>query len=94
MKIYVYNVSHYVTDDLSIETKIYTDFAKAKKELDLTHRIDLDEFKDEILEQGIATEPFVDTYTEDCTEYKFQMAENEDGCEWYHCTYSIEEFEV
>ena len=94
MKIYVYNTLVHGTESSYVYTKVYTDFAKAKKELDLAHQIDLDEFKDEILEQGIATEPFVDTYTEDCTEYKFQMAKNEDGCEWYHCTYSITEFEV
>lgn len=94
MKIYVYNTLVHGTESSSVYTKVYTDFAEAKKELDLTHQINLSEFEDEILEQEIATEPFVDTYTDDCTEYEFQMAENEDCCEWYHCTYSIKEFEV
>ena len=70
------------------------DFAKAKKELDLSHRINLDEFNDEILEYEIATKRFIDTYTDDCTKYEFQTAENEDCCEWRHYTHSIEEFEV
>ena len=94
MKIYVYNTLVHSTERSYVYTKVYTDFAEAKKELDLAHRINLDEFKDEILEQGIATEPFMDTYTDDCTKYEFQMAENEYGCEWFHCTYSIEEFEI
>ena len=94
MKIYVFNTLVHGTESSSVYTKVYTDFAEAKKELDLAHRIDLYEFKDEILEQEIATEPFVDTYTDDCTEYEFQMAENEYGCEWCHCTYSIKEFEI
>ena len=94
MKIYVYNTLVHSTEVSHVYTKVYTDFAKAKKELDLTHKIDLDEFKDEILEQEIATEPFVDTYTDDCTEYEFQIAENKYGCEWYHYTYSIKEFEI
>lgn len=94
MKIYVYNTLVHGTDSSCVYTKVFTDFAEAKKELDLVHRINLDEFKDEILEQEIATEPFVDTYAEDCTKYEFQMAENEGCCEWCHCTYSIEEFEI
>ena len=94
MKIYVYNTLVHSTEGSHVYTKVYTDFAEAKKELDLTHKIDLDEFKDEILEQEIATEPFVDTYTDDCTEYEFQMAENKYGCEWYHYTFSIKEFEI
>ena len=94
MKIYVFNALYHSTEGSWVDTKVYTDFAEAKKELDLSHRIDLDEFNSEILEYEIATEPFVDTYTEDCTKYEFQMAENEDGCDWRHCTYSIKEFEI
>ena len=62
MKIYVFNTLVHGTDSSHVYTKVYTDFDKAKKELDLTHQIDLSEFEDEILEQEIATEPFVDTY--------------------------------
>ena len=94
MKIYVYNTLVHGTDSSHVYTKVFTDFAEAKKELDLAHRINLDEFKDEILEYEIATKPFMDTYTDDCTAYEFQMAENEYGCEWYYYTYSIEEFEI
>ena len=94
MKIYVYNTLVHTTESSYVYTKVYTDFAKAKKELDLSHRINLDEFNDEILEYEIATKPFIDTYTDDCTKYEFQTAENEDCCEWRHYTHSIEEFEI
>ena len=94
MKIYVFNTLVHSTEVSHVYTKVFTDFAEAKKELDLSHQINLSEFEDEILEQEIATEPFVDTYTDDCTEYEFQMAENEYGCEWCHYTYSIKEFEI
>ena len=94
MKIYVYNVLYHWSESSRVDTKVYTDFDKAKKELDLSHQINLSEFEDEILEQEIATEPFVDTYTDDCTEYEFQMAEDKYGNEWCHCTYSIKEFEI
>ena len=94
MKIYVYNVSHYVTDDLSIKTKVYTDFDTAKKELDLSHQINLKELEDALWDGAIETGPYMDTYTDDCTGYEFKMAEDEHGNEWCHCAYSIKEFEI
>ncbi len=46
MKIYVYSVLYHCTDDSYIETEVYTDFAKAKKALDLSHQINLNELED------------------------------------------------
>ena len=94
MKIYVYSVLYHCTDDSYIETGVYTDFAKAKKTLDLSHQINLNELEDAIWDGAIETGPYMDTYTEDCTEYEFKMAEDKYGNGWCSCTYSIKEFEI
>ena len=94
MKIYVYTVSYHCADDFRIETKVYTDFDTAKKKLDLSHQINLDELEDDLLDGAIETGPYIDTYSEDCTEYEFKMAEDKYGNEWCHIAYSIKEFEI
>ena len=94
MKIYVYNVFYHCTDDSRVETRVYTDFDTAKKKLDLSHQINLDEFDDALFEGAIETGPYMDTYTEDCTEYEFKMAEDKNDNEWCHILYSIKEFEI
>ena len=94
MKIYVYSVSYHCADDSHIETKVYTDFDTSKKALDLSHQINLKELEDAIWDGTLETGPYMDTYSEDCTEYEFKMAEDKYGNEWCHCAYSIKEFEI